>query len=363
MESDFAFTRPEDIHPLALQICKLLDNDFVKKYEFLKTQLDIVVKKHGKRYRFNEQERFRLVKFGMPVKEFLDELCLAFQPATLLKWNRDQKKKKWDYSQRIRNRIGRPRTSKETERLVLDMVENNIASPRKIAGELQKLGHNISHTTVFNILKANGIPTDPDKKALSWKQFIQGRMELMWATDFFTEEVWSLAGLVTVYVLFFVHLKTRRVYIMGCTTNPHAAWMKQQARNFLMMLDDVPEQCRYLIHDGDKTFLAFDHVVKSEELRPIITPKQSPWCNGYAERFVREARETLDNLILIGERELLTAMKKIEKHHNYQRPHQGLDNKVPLDFIYPDKPACIDQIKCHSELGGLLNHYYVDRAA
>ena len=51
-----------NIHPLAAQICKLLDKDFIMKYEFLKTQLDIVVNKHGKRYRFNEQERRKLVK-------------------------------------------------------------------------------------------------------------------------------------------------------------------------------------------------------------------------------------------------------------------------------------------------------------
>ena len=88
-------------------------------------------------------------------------------------------------------------------------------------------------------------------------------------------------------------------------------------------------------------------------------------CNpcSHKEDRLKEARETLNNLILIGERELFTAVKKIEKHHNYQRPHQGLDNKVPLDFEYPDKPADINNVKCHSELDGLLNHYYVDKAA
>jgi putative transposase len=363
MENNDKFTPPDEIHPLALQICKLIDNDFIKKYEFLKTQLDIVVKKHGKRYRFNEQERCRLVKAGIPVKEFLDELCLAFQPSTLLRWHREQKKKKWDYSANRKMRPGRPRTGKETEQLVLNMVENNITSPRNIAGELQKLGHEISHTTVFKILNSHGLSTDPDRKAQSWKQFIQGRMELIWATDFFTEEVWTFTGLATIYVLFFIHLKTRRVYVMGCTPHPDAGWMKQQARNFLMMLEDTDEKCRYLIHDHDSSFLPFDHIIKTENIKPVKTPKQSPWCNGYAERFVREARETLDNLILIGEHELLTAMKKIERYHNYQRPHQGLDNRVPLEFVYPEVPANIDDVQCRSELGGLLTYYYVDKAA
>jgi putative transposase len=33
---------------------------------------------------------------------------------------------------------------------------------------------------------------------------------VLWATDFFTAEVWSATGLVTVYVLFFIHLQTRK---------------------------------------------------------------------------------------------------------------------------------------------------------
>jgi hypothetical protein len=52
MENDMEIDQRVQIHPLALQICRLLDKDFLQKHEFLKTQLDIVIKKHGKRYRF-----------------------------------------------------------------------------------------------------------------------------------------------------------------------------------------------------------------------------------------------------------------------------------------------------------------------
>ena len=33
------------------------------------------------------------------------------------------------------------------------------------------------------------------------------------ATDFFTTQVWTQGGLVTYYVVFFIHLATRRVHI------------------------------------------------------------------------------------------------------------------------------------------------------
>lgn len=352
------------IHPLVLQLQKLFNRDLVEKYEFLRVQLEIAVENQDKPIRFTDQQRSRLVKFGTPVRKHLDELCKLMKPDTLLKWHRDQKRKKWDYSKRVKKKAGRPSTDKATVQIILDIAEENEQwGCRTIAGELKKLGHNVSHATVFNILKANGVPLDPERKALSWKKFIQSHMDVTWACDFFTEEVWSVNGLVTVYVLFFIHLKTRRVHIAGVTPYPETTWMQQHARNFLMFAEDSTLPCNYLIHDQDNAFLPFDFVIKSGGVNVVRTPKRSPWCNGYAERFVREARETLNNLILVGEKQLHVTAKKIERHHNYRRPHQGRDNLVPLDFDYPDEPARPNQVRCDSELGGLLNHYYVDQAA
>src|SRR3977135_1476136 len=45
-------------------------------------------------------------------------------------------------------------------------------------------------------------------------------------TDFFTAEVLTLRGLVTYYVVFFIHLECRRVDIAGITVHPDEPWMK-----------------------------------------------------------------------------------------------------------------------------------------
>jgi putative transposase len=50
-------------------------------------------------------------------------------------------------------------------------------------------------------------------------------------TDFFTVEVFILRGLVTYYVLFFIHLESRKVDIAGITVHPNERWMQQIARN------------------------------------------------------------------------------------------------------------------------------------
>jgi hypothetical protein len=46
--------------------------------------------------------------------------------------------------------------------------------------------------------------------------------------------VLTLRGLVTYYVLFFIHLESRRVDIAGITVHPDERWMKQMARNVTM---------------------------------------------------------------------------------------------------------------------------------
>ncbi len=48
---------------------------------------------------------------------------------------------------------------------------------------------------------------------------------------FFSIEVITPHGLITFYVLFFIHIGSRRVHIAGVTVNPDEQWMKQIARN------------------------------------------------------------------------------------------------------------------------------------
>jgi putative transposase len=67
-------------------------------------------------------------------------------------------------------------------------------------------------------------------------------------TDFFTVEVLMRKGLVTYYVLFFIHLESRRVSLAGMTPCPGHEWMEQQARNATMEEWGFLRGCRYLLH-------------------------------------------------------------------------------------------------------------------
>jgi hypothetical protein len=99
---------------------------------------------------------------------------------------------------------------------------------------------------------------------------------VLWATDFFTAEVWTSTGLTTCYVLFFLHLRTRRIVLGGITPLPNEAWMKQIARN-LTVADGPMANARFPLHDRDTKFSeGFDAVLRAAGVQPLKLPPQSP---------------------------------------------------------------------------------------
>jgi putative transposase len=102
----------------------------------------------------------------------------------------------------------------------------------RIVGALANLGYVISDQTVGNILHRHAPPPAPERKrTTTWPDFIRTHLALLAGTDFFTTEVLTPRGLVTYYVLFFIHLESRRVDIAGITIHLDEPWMRQIARN------------------------------------------------------------------------------------------------------------------------------------
>ena len=180
---------------------------------------------------------------------------------------------------------------------------------------------------------------------------------MLWATDFFTTEVWTCSGLTTFYVLFFLHLQTRKVVLGGLTPYPQETWLKQIARN-LTVTDGPLTHARFLLYDRDAKFSeAFDAILRDAGMVAIKLPPQLPNLNAFAERWVRSVKEEcLDQLILFGERSLRHTLNEYLAHHQHERNHQGLDNVIPFPKEQVDGR---DGVVAKAErLGGLLNFYY-----
>jgi hypothetical protein len=113
----------------------------------------------------------------------------------------------------------RPRIEPKLEALIVQMAKENSGwGYDRIVGALANLGYKISGQTVGNVLKRNGIaPTPKRSQTTTWKEFIQSHMAVLAGIDFFTVEVLTWRGLVTYYILFFIHLESRRVSLAGIT--------------------------------------------------------------------------------------------------------------------------------------------------
>ena len=171
--------------------------------------------------------------------------------------------------------------------------ENRSWGYDRIVGALANLGHQVSDQTVGNVLHRHGVPPAPERKyTTTWAAFIQIHLAVLAGTDFFTAEGVTLRGLVTYYVLFFIHLESRKVDIAGISVHPNERWMQQMARNATMEGWGTLQDCRYLLHDRDTKYtLSFRAIIKSGRVKPLALPAHSPNLNAYAERWVRSVKE------------------------------------------------------------------------
>ena len=105
-------------------------------------------------------------------------------------------------------------------------------------------------------------------------------------------EVWSPKGLVNVYLLFVMELKTRRVHFAGMTPNSDEVWMKQVARNLTDCDEGILKGSRYLIMDRDTKFCesSRDSLSRSD-VEPVTLPPRSPNLNAHMERSMRSIKD------------------------------------------------------------------------
>lgn len=330
--------------------------------EYLRTENQVRKEKLGrKRVLLNDDQRRRLaVKGKILGRKMLEEIGTLFTPDTILRWHRTLIASKWDHSNRRTNKPGRPRIRQVIVELILRLANENPSwGYDRIQGALANLGHNISDQTVGNILKAHGIEPAPDRKRqTTWKTFINSHWDVLAAIDFTTVEVWTKSGLVTMYLLFVMELKTRRVHFAGSTPNPHESWMKRMAINLTDGVDGFLLGKRYLIMDRDTKFSdAFRKILADESIESVRLPPRSPNLNPHIERFMRSLKgEALESMIFFGEKMLNTAVRQFLEHYHTERNHRGLGNQLIDPGEEVGRP--LGEVQCRERMGGLLRYYH-----
>jgi putative transposase len=344
-----------------LQIGRLSQQDKDLEILLLRQQLDILERTLDQPVRVSKVEKLTIAVLAAKLKATtkqstarLRAVIRLFQPETVLKWHRELVRRKWTHRQP--NRGGRPRTGAELETLIVRFVrENPDWGYGKLEGELSKLGYSLSEQTIAAILERHGIPPAPQRTpAASWRHLMQHYKAQLLACDFFTVDTLFVR---TVYVLFFIELQTRRVYLAGCTNHPDAEWVTQQARQMVWQLEDRDRVIKFLIHDRDTKFVtAFDTVFRSTRAHIIPTPFRAPNANAYAERWVRTVRhECLNKLIIVNQAHLRHVLSEYISYYNVARPHQGLDQQPPIPL---PTPTFVGSVHSRPVLAGIIHDHY-----
>jgi hypothetical protein len=279
---------------------------------------------------------------------------LPVRPETLLRWHRELVRRKWAAFGRRRG-PGRPPLPVDVRALIGRLaVENPSWGYQRIRGELLKLGHDVSATAIRTILRRSGVPPAPRRAGLSWRAFLRAHAGAVLECDFFTAETVRVQAL---YVLFFIEVHTRRVFVAGCTAHPTAAWVTRQARNLVWGLDELGVAPTVLVRDRDAKFpRAFDDVFRAEGVRVVRAPFRAPRARAHAERWVGTVRrECLDRLLILGRRHLERVLREYVDHYNTARPHQALGLAAPLTRGQPSRPTA--DIVRRDRLGGLIHEY------
>src|SRR5262245_47738957 len=354
-----------DWKQLLAYITGTVDQELLLRNEYLVTENRLLRNQIKGRVRLTDAERKALAEIGSRLgKQALREVATIVKPETILGWHRKLVAQKFDGSVQ-RKAPGRPKVDPELEALIVRMAQENRSwGYNRIVGALANLGLIVSDQTVGNVLKRHGIAPAPERqRTTTWKEFIRTHMDVLVATDFFTTEVWTLGGLVTYYVLFFIHLGSRQVHVAGVTPHPNEAWMMQVARNVTMDEWGFLSPGQYLIHDRDGKYCpAFQHIIDTAGVKRVPLPPRSPNRNAYAERWVRSVKEEcLARLMLFGEASLRHALTQYVAHFHHERNHQGKGNALLFPTVSPDA-KCAGPIQCRERLGGLLKYYTCEAA-
>jgi putative transposase len=333
--------------------------ELARQVAYLKEENRILRARLPERLVVTPQEKRRLLRCGRKLGLQLKELISIVSYRWVRETEEAQTAKKAATPKR---KPGRPRTPADIRELVLKLARENCWGYTRILGELRKLGiKSISRQTVKVILKENNIDPGPKRGKGTWDEFLKIHADTLWQCDFVSKPMWTMRGLVDLYFVVFLHLRTRRCWISPCTLSPDSAWVSQQAKNFLMEADDLNLMPKYVMRDNDTKFTAqFDEVLKTSGAEIKRNTPLSPNLRAHVERFIQGLKfEVLDKFVIVAERHLNYVNREWRLHYNRERPHEARSHLPPGMEKPPETNDAIrpNEVVYSSRLGGLLKHY------
>ena len=311
--------------PLAIVAGALTDlprtkSDLILENAILRQQV-IILKRTVKRPKLTPGDRTRLL-FLSRLTWFWGSALHIVKPDTVLKWHRSLFKHYWRWKSKPKTR--KPRIPQQTIDLIKHMaIENRDWGAKRIVGELLKLEIVVHKRTVEKYMRQ----ARKNKSGQTWATFLNNHAQDIWACDY---TVVHNLFFRPIHIFVIIHHQTRRIVHAAVTTSPSDEWAAQQIRE-ASPWDNGP---KYLIFDNDSKFgHKFKGVVRHMGIKVLNTPIAAPRANAICERFIGTLkRECLDKFLLLNRDQVHRIVKTFAAFYNEQRPHQGIEQQIPLQF-------------------------------
>ncbi|MEV1173377.1 hypothetical protein [Nonomuraea sp. NPDC049784] len=165
-----------------------------------------------------EDQAFLAARLTALPREVLRRLRLLVRPDTVLRWHRDPMKRRHARSCQPKG-PERPPTVRSIRALILRPARENPGwGYRRIHGELTTLDIKIAPSTVWEILKQEGIDPAPERASTTWADFLRSQAALL-ACDFIETVTLNCQRQ---YILAVIEHATRHVRGLGTTAHPTA---------------------------------------------------------------------------------------------------------------------------------------------
>jgi len=102
----------------------------------------------------------------------------------------------------------------------------------------------------------------------------------------------------------------------------------------------------------------FSAVALGSGIKEVKTPYRTPQANGICERFIGSLRrECIDHVLIHGDKHLRRIVTEYTAYFNEERPHQGIDQRIPGYYEAPKSRPASGHVTSKSILGGLHHSY------
>src|SRR2546429_2824229 len=91
----------------------------------------------------------------------------------------------------------------------------------------------VSRSTVVNLLREHKFDPKLVPTKGSWGDFFKAHAQTLWQCDFIQRHIVTPTGIRQIFILPFLHVGTRKVYLSPCTLKTGLVWREDQAKAFL----------------------------------------------------------------------------------------------------------------------------------